>query len=351
MSFHCLMRYINRIVYMEGSMYCRKCGKKLQHGVVKFCPNCGTKVIRPPAPLQQSAQKIGKSTPGVVPKAVEKFCPKCGSLLNERGKCPNCSVFLTPVIKKKAKKMLSIIIALLSVYTVTLITFSTLVYFDKLNIPFLNDMFIIMGLKEPAVRIPEVSVSTESEAEVIKKDKKDDAIADKILTDRYNVTLPDAEEYFKNNSTIITVLNVRDIDTVLSESEAYSVLTERGFDEYAIVTDYFMNGEFSDDMEISSNSLEKHPIYKTYHMTPDGDLWQILIVNNAIYANPLSYNIKYINEIPVAISETDEITSYDSVTNKYYINNPNETIMKVKKIKRIESATLNQLTREEIDQL
>ena len=258
-----------------------------------------------------------------------------------------CDAFLPPNFKKKAKKTLIITIIVLSVYTVTLITLSTLVYFYKLNIPFINDIFISMGVKQPAVRPPEVP----EVAENTDKPDTNDENNDKILTDRYKVTPPDAEEYFSNNSTVISEFNATDSVDVLSESQVYDILTQRGFVDDDIVTDYFMDGQFEDDMIISPNSSEKHPIYQTYYVASNEDIWSILIVNNTIIASPVSYNTEHLTEVPITLSETDSITSYDSTTNKFFVNKPNETVMRIKKVQQIDSATLDRLTKEEIDKL
>ena len=78
---------------------------------------------------------------------MEKFCTKCGSPLNQRGKCPKCDAFIPPNFKKKAKKTLIITIIVLSVYTVALAIVFMLVYFDKIDIPYINNEFISMGIK------------------------------------------------------------------------------------------------------------------------------------------------------------------------------------------------------------
>ena len=327
-------------------MYCRKCGKELPNGA-KFCQYCGVEVIQQSASFQQKKQN-NNSISDVVTKSVKDASAKSKSLLNESGNRVKDKLTISPETRKRAKKVLVTVIIILSVYTAALITLSTLVYLDKINIPFLNDIFISMGIKEPAVRPPEAPKADEtSKEDVPVKDPADEM----ILTDQYEVTPPDAEEYFNNNSTVLSVLNVEDAETVLSESEVYDLLTERGFEEYEIVTDYYMDGEFEDDMEISRYSSDKHPIYQTYYMTPEEDWWSIFIINNAIYANPVSYNLEDVTKVPVIISEKEEIISYDSTTNKYYVNQPNDSVILVKTVERIDSETLDRLTKEEIDKL
>ena len=328
-------------------MYCRKCGKELQNGA-KFCQYCGAEVIQSTASTLQKITINEKSIPSVVSKSLKGVPARSKSMLNESRKQVKDKLTIMPETKKKARKALVAIIAVLSLYTVALIALSTLVYLDKISIPSLNDIFISMGIKEPAVRPPEAPKVDETPKEdVLVNDNADEM----ILTDQYKVTPPDAEEYFNNNSTVLSVLNVEDVDEVFSESEVYDLLAERGLGEYEIVTDYYMDGEFEDDMEISRYSSDKHPIYQTYYMTPEDDWWSIFIINNAIYASPVSYNLQDVTNAPVTISETEEIISYDSTTNKYYINHPNQSVMTVKTVERIDSETLDRLTKEEIDKL
>ena len=55
--------------------------------------------------------------------------------------------------------------------------------------------------------------------------------------------------------------------------------------------------------------------------------------------------------VQVMLSEEDTITSYDSTTNKFYVNIPNADILTVKKVDKIDAETLDKLTYGELDKL
>ena len=51
------------------------------------------------------------------------------------------------------------------------------------------------------------------------------------------------------------------------------------------------------------------------------------------------------------ISESEQLTSYESNTNKYYVTIPNEDAAIVRVVEKIDADSLNKLTVEEIDKL
>lgn len=161
----------------------------------------------------------------------------------------------------------------------------------------------------------------------------------------------DAEAYFKENGEIVSVIDANDSTDVTTEKESMELFTDRGFTEYPITTNYSMDGKYSDEKEIEESSAEKHPMFTTYYVCESGDLWTIELVNGCITAYPVSYNEQSESEVPVIISETDTTYSYDSITNKFYETIPKDTALIVKKIDRIDSASLESLTKEGIDKL
>ena len=52
----------------------------------------------------------------------------------------------------------------------------------------------------------------------------------------------------------------------------------------------------------------------------------------------------------VILSETDTITSYDSSTNKFYVNIPKESQTVIKTVSKIDAETIEKLTNEEFNQ-
>lgn len=163
----------------------------------------------------------------------------------------------------------------------------------------------------------------------------------------YEMSRPDADEFFKENSEIISEVDASTAGR--TEAEAYKNLTDRGFTVMPITVKYAMTGAYSDPVEISSSGTEKHPIYTTYYITEDGSVWSIFEINGAVFANPVSYNLEYEKDVQVMFSETETITSYDSTRNKFYVTKPNETALDVRIVEKIDANTLETLTAREID--
>ncbi len=158
-----------------------------------------------------------------------------------------------------------------------------------------------------------------------------------------------AEEYYQEHSQeIIEVVDVQESEEVQSEKDVVTDLQERGFVDFAITFDSSMDGEYSETTEAAANSSQKHPMYQTFFVTDNGDIWSIFVINGAIFANPVFFNLESDLEGQVLFSESEELTSYDDVTNQFYVTVPEESAVVVKVVDRIDAATLNKLTYEEI---
>ena len=170
---------------------------------------------------------------------------------------------------------------------------------------------------------------------------------------RYTMDKPDmqaaVEEYYEDNSEeIISVESVEENDSVFSEKEAIKFMSERGFTEYPLKYDYTIDGTYTDEAEASAESDEKHPMYMTYFIAEDGAVWSVFIVGRTIAANPASYNLESDLETQVLVSETDTLTSYTEMGNKFYQTIPKESAVKLKVVDQITSQKLNDLTYEEV---
>lgn len=279
---------------------------------------------------------------------MQYYCEQCGSPINSKGRCPNCDKKKNKSANRKRHKIFVCIVVFLAIYTFLTVTVGVLVYTDKLAIPFINDIFIYMGIKDEQ---PDLSPAEEPPAsEPAGKTPAPENNAED-MTNSYELTPPDADAFFQNNSAVASELNAQNSVDVHTESETYANFTERGFSEYPITTEYSMDGEYTKAYEISRHSSEKHPMYQTYYVTPGGDVWLLYEINGTILANPLSYNDQLQDGVPVMMSESGTITSYDSTTNKFYINTPHASVLSVKTVGRIDAATLNTLTNGEIDKL
>ncbi len=270
-----------------------------------------------------------------------KFCGKCGSKLNETtGMCPNCDTGKQDNITKKdqkaslsfAKKIRKVVLKFIFIIVLLMGSISLLVYFDIINIPIAEDLFSKIGLGE-------LQNSNEHQEE------------DFVIPDEYKVDSTDADEYFEENSRILSEIDINDSKNVLTEAETIKTLAERGFEEYPVITEYVMDGSYNEATVISEASSTKHPIYQTNYINKNNEIWAILIIEDTVIANPVSYNMQSNSGIQVIISETDMITSYDSNTNKFYKTIPDETVLIVKVVGKVDAETLENLTIGAIDEL
>jgi len=161
----------------------------------------------------------------------------------------------------------------------------------------------------------------------------------------------EADEYYNNNAVVVKIIDANESSDVPTEAEVANILHARGFGNYPITYEYDMGGEYVDQVEITKDVETKRPMYETYYIAECGDVWSIFVINGMIMANPASYNLESKLGVQLLVSESEELTSYDSATNKFYVTIPKETAVIVKTVDKIDAETLNQLTREEIDKL
>lgn len=169
--------------------------------------------------------------------------------------------------------------------------------------------------------------------------------------EKYKVTAPDAEEYYEDNSEIISKTAVKDSKDITDEKETIELLNTRGFEDCIIVSDYSVDGEYNEATVIDESSDEKHPAYQTYYLTENEDLWMLAVINGKIMATPISYNAQHEQDVPVMLSESDTVTSYDSATNMFFETIPDDSYLSLKQVKKIDVKTLEKLTAEEIEKL
>lgn len=242
-------------------------------------------------------------------------------------------------IKKICLKLLAIIVALM-IFTGS--TIGALAYFNIIEVPIISEIFIFFGISK---------VKTNEEAISANKDTYQDENDIDISNSQYSVEHSDADEYYKNNSDILSVEKASESNTVLTESEACKYLAERGFSNCPITTTYLITGKYIETLEVSEFSSEKHPIYEMVYTTLNGEIWSITIVNNTITAFPINYNSQHNKNIQVMLSETEYMTSYDSVKDKFYKTIPHNDVLLLKMISRIDADTLEKLTFDDIDKL
>lgn len=158
--------------------------------------------------------------------------------------------------------------------------------------------------------------------------------------EKYELDYPDIKEYFEERAEIVSVTPVKDSKNTLSEQSAVEELRSRGFTEYPITADYTIDGGFDDPVDASEDSSVKHPMYLTYYVDSRNQLWVITVVDGRVSAAPSLYNLEHEDKVPIELSESEEIASYDLSTNSIYITIPKTTVMDVRVVDRIDASTL-----------
>lgn len=159
-------------------------------------------------------------------------------------------------------------------------------------------------------------------------------------------TLKDAKDYYNESGQIVEIIKAGESSTVSTEAEVIDELVQRGFEQYATSSQYSMDGNYTDPIEATSGSSDKHPMYITQYVSEAGEVWTIYEINGNVMANPVSYNLNSGLKVQVIVSESRIVTSYDSATNSFYDTIPNESALIVKVVKKIDAETLNGLTAE-----
>ena len=193
----------------------------------------------------------------------------------------------------------------------------------------------------------EIADKANSPEETINKDESDNAEA---IT---GVQVDDGGKgkYYRENSEVISVINASESETTPNEQEVIELLSARGFSGNSITYEYRMGGTYRGKKTIKGEVEKTRPMYQTDYYSAKGELWTIYVINGSVYANPVSYNINSNFKVQLLISETEELTSYDHTTNNYYVTIPKESAVIVKTVKKIDAATLDSISCEDINDL
>ena len=165
-----------------------------------------------------------------------------------------------------------------------------------------------------------------------------------------NHDIKDAEKYYKETSEIIEIKDVTPQD-MFSESEIIDFLKEKGFSDISIVYEYSASGDYIEEHEVEVGSNDKHPTFKATYTTKDGNYWLLDMIGKNIMATPISYIYEKELSVPVVLSENEYIYSFFSKSNTYFVTTPHDDVMNLKRLEKIDRATLDALTSEELDKL
>lgn len=314
-------------------MFCKKCGTQLSDGA-KFCKKCGTLIkgiknenIIDKLELEEKSKDtdIDELVPVNISdkeqknKKTSKKTSKVKKAEKKANRRTERARWYT--VKKIRRFILKLILLILLIFVLITGVAGALTYFGIIDIPVIGVFISSKGLLESD------------------------------YTESYNVKSPDADDFYKQNSQIVSQVNVINSDDVQTETEICNNLAKRGFEDYPVATEYSMGGDYFEATTISKTSSEKHPIYQTNYVTSNGEVWTIFVINGSVMANPVSYNMQSSLGVQVIISESETITSYDSTTNKFYKTIPEKSALIVKVVEEINVETLENLTFGVIDGL
>ena len=177
------------------------------------------------------------------------------------------------------------------------------------------------------------------------KENDGDKVTDSAI-DGFGSEEFEGKNYFEERAEIISVIPVKDSPNTLSEQQVVQELKSRGFQEYPVISRYSFDGEFGDRITASESSSDKHPIYETYFVTSKNELWVITSIDGTVTAYPSSYNLSHADQVPIEISESEQIASYDSFTNSVYITKPKSSVLNVRIVEKIDAETLESINLE-----
>ncbi len=248
------------------------------------------------------------------------FCGRCGTPLDKQtGKCPKCDESGETAAKKKSRAMP----IALAVIIVIIAAAAAVIYFTVFGGHGTGGH----GTSEAT----EDTVSTEVEPEETVD-----------LSSQYELPEFDADEYFENNTSLKDTVSVRSSKDILNERDVYEAFEERGFAAEEAYYEYLLDGSLCDRTAISDYSEEAHPSYQLYYSSRHA-AWLVSNINGDFFATLLSGD----GTSPrIIVSESDTVTSYDSISNKYYINIPDSSSAVIKKVKTLDADELDKIAKE-----
>lgn len=164
----------------------------------------------------------------------------------------------------------------------------------------------------------------------------------------YAKWMSQAEAYYTENSELIEIVKVDESEDILDETAVKDLLDSRGLGDFAISYEYSLTGDKVEETEITDGSDAQHPMYQTAYMSASGELWIIYVINDSIFAYPISFGLESDLGAELIFSESNILTSYDNVTNQFFVTMPHASEMIVETVETIDAETLDNLTTEEI---
>ena len=312
--------------------FCGKCGSRLDEAT-GLCPNCDAEKIK------QLVEKPVE-TPKEIEKKAETSQPKAAPMSQKEARAKRKADKKAAKKERKAKKKAANKAKKKEKWAAKPWWKKILSILIRFIVWIFVVMLIVVGIAFALIRFSIIDISL-----------AEDALASLGLIEQYSTETTNADEYFQNNATVLEIIDASTSKDVLTESQVFSFFQDRGFVEHPITCNYSMDGVYDPDMSFSEDSTTMHPMYETYCITSKDEVWTIFVINGAIMAKPVSYNLQSGLGVEVLISETNTLTSYDGVTNQFYETIPNDSTVILKTVERIDAETLETLTYGVIDGL
>ena len=201
--------------------------------------------------------------------------------------------------------------------------------------------------EEPTEESMEVVASSESGSSD-KKTRDGDMI---ISIEEETYVEESVEQYLERTAKIVSKVSVNESANVMTGAEVTGFLGDRGFGNLSVTSDFSMDGEYVDEVEVTSDTAEKYPEYTSFFESESGITWMLDVSNGCITAVPLTYLIGNEVELRIILAESDKIMSYDPESNQFYEVIPDKWEYFVVTVPKIDAETLNNMTSEELDKL
>ena len=269
------------------------------------------------------------------------YCTKCGKEIPDKAAfCPYCGA----PRKKPQKDNKWVWIAILSLITVLAVIFGVLLirYYAKGSRP-------SGSISSGADGMPDSGASSEEALHTGRKEHPQPAPKEYSENPEETDGRIDADQYFENRADIIAKIPAKESEDVDSESEVTQVMNDKGLSGEPVYYAYSIDGEFLGDLQAMGSAEETHPVYETSYVTEDGRVWSISFINGTMIALPVFYNVLEDTQVPVVLSETDYVMTYDSAENTFYQLIPTESTLTVIVVPRIDAETLEAYTIEMIE--
>ena len=238
-----------------------------------------------------------------------------------------------PNVMKRSIIIISIALAALAAITVLSLV-------GVIKLPGLNGDSLIFNLSKGEQK---KKVNTEKEGKPEQLDPE--GVSDEEIKEDLEALLEpvDANDYFNKVGTVKSSTPVSDSESVLTETEAYELMTERGFTDFVMTTNYDTDGKYSQTKE-TTGGYTKHPTYSVQYTDKSGRMWLISITNNTVTALFVSYTADHPDKPPVYLSETKTLIGYDSYTNAFYVFEPKADNFNLKTVATLNAETLDAFT-------